>query len=214
MVKAELWRLVKLVSVEVSVNLTEAVGWRSKHQGALNNDRWVQHMVRVSQSLKEQWCRQDRGTPPLCSGIGTKLIEIQKPSSNWGHLAGVCAGKLATSHNLSPLPQRGTGKPLSVHSLLGQLGLCWPVDAYISLSPLAMLLGGKLASQLSRNGKRRSDVGFIWLAVFLSCLLMCVSWLCASYRSPRGAPAGLLPFYPGTDDQTMLLIGRRNIRHW
>lgn len=131
-----------------------------------------------------------------------------------GHLAGVCAGKLATSHNLSPLPQRGTGKPLSVHSLLGQLGLCWPVDAYISLSPLAMLPGGKLASQLSRNGKRRSDVGFIWLAVFLSCLLMCVSWLCASYRSPRGAPAGLLPFYPGTDDQTMLLIGRRNARHW
>ena len=90
-------------------------GWRSKHQGALNSDKWMQHMACVSQSLLEQQRRQSQGTPSLCSGVDTELIEIHNPSLNREHLAGVCTGKLTTSHNLSLLPQPGTGKPLSVH---------------------------------------------------------------------------------------------------
>lgn len=46
----ELWKLHKPCSAEVSVDLREAVGWRSKHQGALNSDKWM-HTWTVSANL-------------------------------------------------------------------------------------------------------------------------------------------------------------------
>lgn len=75
-----------------------------------------------------------------------------------------------------------------------------------------------------RLGTSQAKTKLRWVASveieFLFCLTFshlsvnnCVLILCVSIRPPRGAPARLLPFYPGTDDQAMLPIGRSNGQH-
>lgn len=61
------------------------------------------------------------------------------------------------------------------------------MDACVSHGPLVIMLGGEPCDEAE-------------LKVFIS--------MSVFSRPPRGAPTGLLPFYPGTDDQTMPLIGR------
>lgn len=103
--RREMWELVNPHSAEVTMYLQGAGGWRSKHQSVLNHDKWMQHMACVSQSLLNLQQRKSWGTPSHCSRVDTKLIDIHNPSLNREHLAAVCTGELATSHNLLLMPE-------------------------------------------------------------------------------------------------------------
>lgn len=113
----------------------------------------------------------------------------------------VRAGKNSQPHTTSRhCFDEGLEKPLSLHSLLGQLAAaptCGCSHPSLSVRRRRCRLGKtRTAAELERV--RRSDVGFVWLPVSPSvcpsaCSRTC-SGLCASCRSPRGAPAGLLPF--------------------
>ena len=143
-------------------------------------------------------CQAD---PSRSRGRGRTLVlrgslKFTSRPRHWEHLAGVCTGKLTTSHNPSLLllpPQTGTGQPRSVHQ--GSWGGRWPVDACVSHSSLV-----GLSERETRAGVRgRLHAGP--LVLLLTCLSECPECVCVcvcvcvsqtSTWSPSWAP----PFLP------------------
>lgn len=195
----------KVCSAEASVDHGEAEGWRSKHARALNSDKGVQPLAQVKPI-----------TPGTAMQAGLRCSFFPLWSQCKAHW---------NSQPVSLLRTPGRRLHSQTHSLTQPLAAA---DWIVTVCTFGIRTAGGWADLwmqtfLSVHWRCRCWVGNLlkperaslrWrfhLACHVSvCFLI---YLCVSPRFPRGASTGLLPCYPGIDDQTRFFTGRRNTRH-